>query len=163
MQLDEQTGLLKGGAEALMENVEAWKQWAVQQAMQEKYNDALEAYGQAEVEIAENTLKRAEAQEKVNKLQAEYDIQSKRFQEVVEKISDDRAKTAALNSEEYRALMKIGKELGDATDEYENYDQAVQDANKTMEDAQKEINGLAEVLEETTRITADSTSDMGED
>lgn len=41
--LDEQTGLIEGGASSLWEAVRAWQALAVQQAMQESYTEAMKA------------------------------------------------------------------------------------------------------------------------
>ena len=160
LQLDEQTGLLRGGAAALLDNVEAWKQWALQQAMQEKYTETLRAYGTAQLEVAENSVKQAEAQAKVNRLQGEYDVASREFQKTLDGITDDRAKYAAMQSEEYRALEKLGKDLQRATDEYEDYGQAVLDAQQVMQDAQDEIDQMSDVVRDAAEATSDSTEDM---
>lgn len=160
LQLDEQTGLLRGGAAALLDNIEAWKQWALQQAMQEKYTETLRAYGTAQLEVAENSVKQAEAQAKVNRLQGEYDVVSREFQKTLDGITDDRAKYAAMQSEEYRALEKLGKELQRATDEYEDYGQAVLDAQQVMQDAQDEIDQMSDVVKDAAEATSDSTEDM---
>lgn len=160
LQLDEQTGLLRGGAAALLDNIEAWKHWALQQAMQEKYTETLRAYGTAQLEVAENSVKQAEAQAKVNRLQGEYDVASREFQKTLDGITDDRAKYAAMQSEEYRALEKLGKELQRATDEYEDYGQAVLDAQQVMQDAQDEIDQMSDVVKDAAEATSDSTEDM---
>lgn len=162
LQLDEQTGLLKGGAEALLENVEAWKQWATQQAMQDKYTDTLKAYGQAQVEVAENTVKRAEAQEKVNKALAEYEVANHEIQERLKQATNEGEQRAVLQSKEYSNLQKLRKVLDDAKDEYNNYDKAVQDATETMEDCNEQIEAMGKVLDETTDTTVEDTEDMAD-
>ena len=162
LQLDEQTGLLKGGAEALLDNVEAWKQWATQQAMQDKYTDTLKAYGQAQVEVAENTVKRAEAQEKVNKALAEYEVANHEIQERLKQATNEGEQRAVLQSKEYSNLQKLRKVLDDAKDEYNNYDKAVQDATETMEDCNEQIEAMGKVLDETTDTTVKDTEDMAD-
>lgn len=162
LQLDEQTGLLKGGAEALLDNVEAWKNWATQQAMQEKYTETLKAYGQAQLEVAENTVKRTEAEQKLNRAQAEYAVANKEFQKIAGKIEDDRAKIVLLNTDEYRTLQKLGEQLHDAQEEYDNYDQAVQDATATMEEAEAQIDQMGQTMEATADTTSDAAGEMGD-
>lgn len=157
LQLDEQTGLLKGGAEALLDNVEAWKQWATQQAMQDKYTDTLKAYGQAQVEVAENTVKRAEAQEKVNKAQAEYNAAYFLWQKALSEEDYD-ADIPGLEA----AWRVAGGILRKAEDEYNNYDKAVQDATETMEDCNEQIEAMGKVLDETTDTTVEDTEDMAD-
>lgn len=157
LQLDEQTGLLKGGAEALLDNVEAWKQWATQQAMQDKYTDTLKAYGQAQVEVAENTVKRAEAQEKVNKAQAEYNAAYLLWQKALSEEDYD-ADIPSLED----AWKDAGATLRKAQTELENYDKALDDANETMEDCNEQIEAMGKVLDETTDTTVEDTEDMAD-
>ena len=157
LQLDEQTGLLKGGAEALLENVEAWKQWATQQAMQDKYTDTLKAYGQAQVEVAENTVKRAEAQEKVNKAQAEYNAAYLLWQKALSEEDYD-ADIPSLED----AWKDAGATLRKAQTELGNYDKAIEDATETMEDCNEQIEAMGKVLDETTDTTVEDTEDMAD-
>lgn len=56
IELDEQTGLLVGGAEALRAQTEAWKENALAQAMQEKYSAVLEGQAEALIVVAEKQL-----------------------------------------------------------------------------------------------------------
>lgn len=157
LQLDEQTGLLKGGAEALLDNVEAWKQWATQQAMQDKYTDTLKAYGQAQVEVAENTVKRAEAQEKVNKAQAEYNAAYLLWQKALSEEDYD-ADIPSLED----AWKDAGATLRKAQTELGNYDKALEDATETMEDCNDQIEAMGKVLDETTDTTVEDTEDMAD-
>lgn len=157
LQLDEQTGLLKGGAEALLDNVEAWKQWATQQAMQDKYTDTLKAYGQAQVEVAENTVKRAEAQEKVNKAQAEYNAAYLLWQKALSEEDYD-ADIPSLED----AWKDAGATLRKAQTELGNYDKALEDATETMEDCNEQIEAMGKVLDETTDTTVEDTEDMAD-
>lgn len=57
VELDEQTGLLKGGAASLREQVDGWYELAVAQALQEKYQKQIEAMAEAEAERATNLEK----------------------------------------------------------------------------------------------------------
>lgn len=56
LELDEQTGLLIGGAEALRINTQAWKENALAQALQEKYRNVIDAQADALVVAAEKQL-----------------------------------------------------------------------------------------------------------
>lgn len=59
--INEQTGLINQNTAALLGDVEAWKEAATTQAMYEKMKSQLEAYGQAEVALAEAQHKRTQA------------------------------------------------------------------------------------------------------
>lgn len=51
--IDEQTGLINQNTQALLGDIEAWKELAIQQALHEKMKGQLEAYGKAQVTVAE--------------------------------------------------------------------------------------------------------------
>lgn len=56
IELDEQTKLLVGGAEALRMSTQAWKDRALAQALQEKYQSLLDGQAQALIVVAERQL-----------------------------------------------------------------------------------------------------------
>lgn len=55
--IDEQTGLIEQNTGALLADVEAWKELAIQQALYDKMKGQLEAYGKAKLTVAEATEK----------------------------------------------------------------------------------------------------------
>lgn len=101
--LDEQTGLIEGGASSLWETVRAWQVLAVQQAMQESYTEAMKAYNDAAREQAQ----------RVNELgaaQAEYNTLSGRATELENELADVRERRKALDDDETLSLWeKISK------------------------------------------------------
>lgn len=101
--LDEQTGLIEGGASSLWEAVRAWQALAVQQAMQESYTEAMKAYNDAAREQAQ----------RVNELgaaQAEYNTLSGRATELENELADVRERRKALDDDETLSLWeKISK------------------------------------------------------
>ena len=56
LELDEQTGLLIGGAEALRINTQAWKENALARALQEKYRNVIDAQAESLVVVGEKQL-----------------------------------------------------------------------------------------------------------
>lgn len=59
--ISEQTGLLEQNTGALLADVEAWKDLAIQQAIYDKMQGQLEAYGKAQLAVAEAEVKRTQA------------------------------------------------------------------------------------------------------
>lgn len=55
--IDEQTGLVVGGTEALYDQIDAWKELAVAEALQKQYKETVEAWAAAEAEVATNRAK----------------------------------------------------------------------------------------------------------
>lgn len=64
--IDQQTGLINQNTQALLGDIEAWKELAIQQALHEKMKGQLEAYGKAQVTVAET-------QDKLSSLTGLYD------------------------------------------------------------------------------------------
>ena len=56
IEIDAQTGFLVGGTDALRENTEAWKENALAQALQEKYQEIVSAQADALIDAAEKQL-----------------------------------------------------------------------------------------------------------
>ena len=54
VEIDEQTGLLKDGADALQTQIDGWYELAVAQALQEKYKEQIQAQAEAEAELTGN-------------------------------------------------------------------------------------------------------------
>lgn len=70
--LDEQTGLLKGGADALRDQVQQWKDLAIQEALHDKLTGQLKAYAAAELELEDNKEKRSKAKSEYISLEKQH-------------------------------------------------------------------------------------------
>lgn len=70
--IDEQTGLLDEGTDAIFAQIDAWEKLALSKALQEKYQTELEAYNNVLAEQYTNKAKLIEAEEKHGVLQSEY-------------------------------------------------------------------------------------------
>lgn len=79
--LDEQTGRIVGGTQAIREQTEAWKEQAMQLAMQEKLAEIYDAYADAALEALEVQKKLNAAQEEGGKL-------SEKAQRAYKKVAD---------------------------------------------------------------------------
>lgn len=165
IELDEQTGLLVGGADALQRQADAWKEAALQQALATKYHAEIEAWAQNMLEVRTN-------QEQLNKAQAEglaleqdrKAVQDELNQALAEQAALDEDTTltwgerinknleleetiSELKSEEadYGHRIRENKELQDnlteaietGTETAAAYEQEVTDAQKGLEDFQK--------------------------
>ena len=63
-QIDEQTGLVIGGTDALRQNTEAWKQNAITQALMETQTETMKAWAELQLEVSEK-------QDQLNQVQEE--------------------------------------------------------------------------------------------
>lgn len=120
--IDEQTGLLNTDTDALLANIDAWKQNAVAKALQDKYTDVLEAQGKATAAVIE-------AQAKLNILSSESD-------DLTAKLAD---KTGELTTAE-EALAAIEKEMAIAATQSES---AYAAAQARYTDAQAQVAALS--------------------
>lgn len=114
-EIDEQTGLLKGGADALQSQIDNWYELAVAQAMQDKVKAQIEAQAAAEVELAENMAKRqrltnelAAAQDKQKQATAAAEKAEQQYQNQMEVFDAETEKRLAgvktMTDAEYEAL-----------------------------------------------------------
>lgn len=109
LSIDEQTGLLEQNTGAILDQVEAWKQAAVQAAMYEKLTTQLEAYGEAQVSLSE-------AQRKQKELEAQQETQLQTLAATLGVVGAAYIKTSTIVNE---ALPGLGD-----TTFYEVYDMA---------------------------------------
>lgn len=80
-QLDEQTGLLVGGTEALEDQLKAWEELQMQKAYEEKYAEIYQAQAEAQLELSENEASLNEVIAEGNFLREE---QNAKYQELAE-------------------------------------------------------------------------------
>ena len=67
--IDEQTGLVNANKDALLADVEAWKENATAKALQEKYTDVLEAQARAEADVYDAQARLNQLKEKAKPLE----------------------------------------------------------------------------------------------
>lgn len=123
--IDEQTGLVNANKDALLADVEAWKQNAVAKALQDKYKDELEAQARAQADLLEGQVKlnqaRDIAEEKEKKLQAALTAKNTAYDKLY--AAQQKYSTSTdLTTEQANELMKEIGNLGDEYDQlYEEY------------------------------------------
>ena len=140
--IDEQTGLVEGGTDALREYVDAWKDKALMEAMQKKYNDELSAWADVQIEVAGN-------QQKLNKELAKQD-------QIRQSLSDASKKYNALLEEQnklYGAVenpryWEIENELSALSGEMYNY-------NSELNKSEREVKNLNKAITEGEGTLAD--------
>lgn len=161
-ELDEQTGLLKDGAEALEDQIGSWEELAEQRAYEEKYAEIYQAQAEAQLELTENTQKLNEAQAEANILMNEMDGIYQRVAEILG-VSKETVKemTAAewLNvdvakehQEEftnlYMELSELNGEYRENVDQQSIYQDAISISNEALDDATKKVGDAAAVWAE---------------
>ncbi len=125
LEIDEQTGLIKGSTEALLLNIEALKQKYLQEAYQKKYNDLLAQEAEIKVDLYDIERKKAAEDKRREGLE-------KRRNELLEE-QVNRTKELNKNAEE------LAKKTGNLEDAGAAWDPVLLDINDKLQDVNGEI------------------------
>lgn len=144
LELDEQTGLLAGGAEALRLNTEAWKENALAQALQAKYQDVITAQADSLVVAAERQLD-------YNTALAAYTDIERQMAEAGEELARVNADSSLSYDEKSARVAELMGRMDALTLQYESaadtlnrQSEALDAANSTVAEFDQELERLAE-------------------
>lgn len=149
LELDEQTGIVKGGTEALESQVDAWKKLALQEALTAKYQEQIDAWAAAELEVYENQVKLDQAitegsvaQDRRNALIDEYC----QLGEEMLKVYDDTTLSA---QEQAMAIW-------DLEEQQFALDDQIRELNVDIKDNEKLQKNLTKAIEEGSAVVAEN-------
>lgn len=151
IQIDEQTGLLVGGADALQKQAEAWKNVAIQQALATKYSAQVEAWAAAELEVLEN-------QQALNAATADGIRLAKQRQEVERTINEVKRQYVSILNDENMSVSDRASELDRLSWKLIDLDGALDELDTQIEknkDSQDTINEAIEIGTQTAQNYAD--------
>ena len=175
--IDEQTGLINQNTQALLGDIEVWKEMAIQQALYDKMKGQLEAYGKAQMTVAE-------AQVKLNEITGFYDkdlqqladtlgvtgaayIETAKYAETGassagalfyvfdkngKKLAEFSANTKGVSAE----AMKLAGSIAKQQVEIVELNSEIQSANDTIQEYEAEMDRLTGLIEENTNNTQDN-------
>lgn len=157
-QIDEQTGLLKGGVQALQSQVEAWEELSLQRAYEEKYAEIYQAQAEAKLELQENEINLNEAIAEGNALKGEREEKEQKLAELLgvttEHLNtyinlDEAAYLAdAAHAEEARALAQeifdLNFQLEGNAQKQSEYQEAIGVGNEALASATQEVEAAAQ-------------------
>ena len=147
-EIDEQTGLLIGGAEALRMNTEAWKENAIAQEMQERYQEVLDGQAEATVNLTEKKLALRDAEAEMNSIYAEMQEVSQQMQQA----ESDNSLTLEQKTTTIGFLQNRMVELSDAytraSEEADRQREAVDEAQGVLDGYAEEVEHVRDVQEE---------------
>ena len=170
--IDEQTGLINGGTEALLRNIDAWKQAALEQAALDKYETELKAWAEAQLEVATNQAKlnslgrdhkdllerRAAVAQRLTEISQEIDAVNAdvtlTYAEQAEKIRALNEETQAL-AEEHGALLN---EIAANEKEQAVYTEAVEAGTEVLGGYEEQVEAAQEAVE-SLRTTQEESSE----
>lgn len=146
--LDKQTGIIVGGTDALLAQVDAWKKVALQEALTTKYKAQIDAWAAAELEVYENQIK-------LNDAITEASILQDRYTAIQEKMTANaEAQTAALENETLTvqeqsiAVWELDAEWNNLWDELMEVQRAINENEKYQKNLNKAIAEGTEVVDE---------------
>ena len=141
IELDEQTGLIKDGAESLRQYAEEWKKAALAAAIQTKYNKEIEAWGEAQLKVYEQQLKLKSIQE-----------ENSRLQEKADQLAYEAAKALGFEADSYEELVRISKQFINTADETTNLNReqvrSYQELTAQIDTNNITVNRLTQSIEE---------------
>ena len=167
-EIDEQTGLIKGGTDALYQHIDAWKQTALQEAMQTKYEAQMKAWADAELEVYENQTKLNQSlkesairQDEINELDKEWERLQEQIYDNLEKGIDIDYQDTFLELEE--RMGELMEEEERAVKQQENLREAIEEGTGELEEHEKALADAQAVLDaydKETKIVEDSTEEL---
>lgn len=145
--LDEQTGLLQDGTQAIKDKAQAWLDEQKAAAYAEYYSDYLKASAKAEAELALNTTKLRREEEK-------RDAERERANKALERQSEIQQELQKVGTHSDAEVDALVAEYEAVTEEASNAKVAYAEAQSTVETYQEAVDRSTAVLEEHADETA---------
>jgi TP901 family phage tail tape measure protein len=152
-QIDEQTGLIKGGTDALIDNIEALKQKYILEAYQEKYHTLLKEEAEITVDLTDVQRKLTAEKENASRLDAErtqiLDAINKRTDELNEnakKLTEETGILTLANTELdaelndlYAQLIDVNDEIAISSEQTKEYEKAITNNQNALDALEQEL------------------------
>ena len=160
VEIDEQTGLLKDGADALQYQIDNWYELAVAQALQDKYKEQIQAQAEAEAELNKNLYTRerleteiAVAKDKQRKATDAAEDAYLKYQNLSAKYQEEESNRIAgiktMTDEEFEALH-TGYITAQA--DYDRLSQEATDYELEASELEVQLDNTNEAIEENNRV-----------
>lgn len=157
IQIDQNTGKLADNIYNIEAQTKALKEAAIQQALQEKYQGILEAMAEAQLEVYENQIKLAQAEENLtqkrdeaNRATMAYLQAQEDFNEAYDRGASDLANYRSAMEEAYRQMILANDAVDDAQSEIDNLNEAIAKGQSTVQDYANQydeaVKGIASLL-----------------
>ena len=160
IELDEQTGLLMGGTDALAMNTEAWKENALARALQEKYQDVLEGQAQAMIDAAEKQLAYNDALAACTEIELQMQAVSEELQRINADSSLTYEEKAAKVAELTNQMDLLAAEQETAADTLNTQRGALEDAQAKVEEFDQELEHLTDTQKTLSGANEDGSESM---
>lgn len=159
LKINEQTGLIEGGTEALLKNVEAWKEFAKQQAALEYAEGIQKSYTDSYKELIRLSTEHEAALTRQAEAQAALDAEQEKWNQLIAEAGES---TPFVMQEAEEALRPFRKELEKANKELEANEKAMETATETYEAAEDELDSLADGYEHMGEVAGEAYGAIGD-
>ena len=162
--IDEQTGLLAGGTDAARQYVESWKDMALMEAAQKKYNDQLSAWADVQLEITSNEQKLKKVQGDRGVLMDKYNAASQKYNDLIMEQTQlvgswenpryseiDKELTALMDE-----MIGYNTEIGKADREIKNLNKAIEEGNSTIAEYDDQVQEAKELMDSFSQAAEDN-------
>lgn len=157
IEIDKKTGKIKGGTDAIREQIDAWRELAMAEARQKRTVALYENLYNVQAELSENTKKYANNQKELDRIERERESKGERYIYLTNRRKD-------LTAEEAEELKKLHKYMSDSKERMEELEQeqadlevAIVGGKDAMVETQTAIKNWEEGTKNATKATDDNT------
>lgn len=160
--INDQTGYIEGGTEALRSQTEAWKENAKAQVEQEYMKEVMAGYGDVQKEIITNTgelIKKQKEHEDLSKQLRSAEVE-------LQEAQNDLNNGVKGAQSRYDAASKKVRDLNNSLDQneraQENIQQAIDEGNATLEEQKQAVEDAQAAIDAYNQTTGDATDTSNE-
>lgn len=157
IEIDKKTGKIKGGTDAIREQIDAWKDLAMAEAKQKRMIALYENLYNVQAELSDNTKKYKDNQKELDRIEKERESKGERYIY----LTNRRKELTAAEAEELKKLHKYMTESKDRMDELEqeqaDLEVAIVGGKDAINDSWRAIKNWEGVIDDATKATEDDT------
>ena len=157
IEIDKKTGKIKGGTDAIREQIDAWKDLAMAEAKQKRMIALYENLYNVQAELSDNTKKYKDNQKELDRIEKERESKGERYIY----LTNRRKELTAAEAEELKKLHKYMTESKDRMDELEqeqaDLEVAIVGGKDALNDSWRAIKNWEGVIDDATKATEDDT------
>ena len=157
IEIDKKTGKIKGGTDAIREQIDAWRELAMAEAKQKRTVALYENLYNVQAELSENTKKYANNQKELDRIERERESKGERYIYLTNRRKD-------LTAEEGEELKKLHTYMSDSKDRMEELEQeqadlevAIIGGKDAINDSWTAIKNWEGAIDDATEATDDNT------
>lgn len=164
VEIDEQTGLLQDGADALQYQIDNWYELAVAQALQDKCKEQIQAQAEAEAELAVNLAKRKSKEEEIALLEDQIPVKTEQQNHLLsdqKALIDEICKARESGDTDYN-YDDAQKRLNQCENDLEQVSEDIEYLNEQLDESKYSISLIDTAIEENNRIIKENADQVEE-